>query len=63
VLFYIDKGEIMARKSKTKYSFNKTQIKNGMIVVLRKDGTYKSGVDRITGKTVNIDKYGNKLDN
>lgn len=52
----------MARKSKTKHPFNKTQIKNGMIVVLRKDGTYKSAIDRVTGKPINIDKYGNKLD-
>lgn len=51
----------MARKSKTKHPFNKSQIKNGMNVILRKDGTFKSAIDRITGKPVAIDKYGNRI--
>lgn len=47
---------------KSVHAFNPKQIKNGMIVVLRKDGTYKSAFDRKTGKPISIDKYGKRLD-
>jgi hypothetical protein len=31
-----------------------------MIVIRRKDGTYKAAFDRKTGQSIKIDKYGNK---
>jgi hypothetical protein len=47
--------------SNNKIPFNPNQIKNGMNVVIRKDGTFKSAVDRKTGKEVKIDRLGNKI--
>ena len=46
--------------SNNKHSFNTSIIKNGMIVIRRKDGTYKAAFDRKTGAPIKIDKYGNK---
>lgn len=47
---------------KKRDAFNPKQIKNGMIVVLRKDGTYKSAFDRQTGEPIKIDKFGNRIE-
>jgi hypothetical protein len=47
--------------SNNKHPFNTSIIKNGMIVIIRKDGTYKAAFDRKTGEQIKIDKYGNKL--
>lgn len=44
-----------------KIPFNPRQIKNGMNVVVRKDGTIKSAIDRKTGEVVQVDKFGNRL--
>jgi len=46
--------------SNNKHPFNTSIIKNGMIVIRRKDGTYKAAFDRKTGEPIKIDKYGNK---
>ena len=46
--------------SNNKHSFNTSIIKNGMIVIRRKDGTYKAAFDKKTGQSIKIDKYGNK---
>jgi hypothetical protein len=35
----------MKKKYKTKHSFNDTQIKDGWIVKLRKDGTIKAKIE------------------
>jgi hypothetical protein len=32
-----------------------------MIVIRRKDGTYKAAFNRKTGEQVRIDKYGNEI--
>jgi hypothetical protein len=47
--------------SNNKHAFNPTIIKNGMIVIRRKDGTYKAAYDRQTGKQIKIDKFGNRI--
>lgn len=47
--------------SNNKHSFNTSIIKNGMIVIRRKDGTYKAAFNRKTGEQVRIDKYGNEI--
>ena len=41
--------------------FNYKQIKNNLIVLLRKDGSIKSAWDRKTGELVNVDKFGNRI--
>jgi hypothetical protein len=47
--------------SNNKHPFNTTIIKDGMIVVRRKDGTVKSAFDKKTMTPIKVDKYGNKL--
>jgi hypothetical protein len=39
-------------QGKTKIPFNKTIIRNGMIVVLNKDGTVRLRRDRLTGDII-----------
>lgn len=40
----------MAKKNKTKHPFNKTQIKDGWIVILRKDGRIKTKIEPYQAK-------------
>lgn len=47
--------------SKNKNAFNPMQIKNGMIVRLNKDGTYKAAWDRKTGESIKINKFGHRI--
>ena len=39
-------------QGKVKVRFNKTQIRDGHIVILRKDGTVKAWKDRLTGELI-----------
>jgi hypothetical protein len=41
--------------------FNKSLIKNGMIAIMRKDGTVKLYKDMKTGKIINGTKTGNGI--
>lgn len=43
-------------QGKVKVKFNKTQIRDGYIVILRKDGTVKTWKDRITGDVIKREK-------
>lgn len=49
----------MPKKKST--AFNPSQIKNGMNVILRKDGTVKSAFDRKTGDEIKVDSKGNRI--
>lgn len=55
-------GKIMSSGQYKRHDgFNQKQIKNNLIVLLRKDGSIKSAWDRKTGELVSVDKFGNKL--
>ena len=47
--------------SNNKIPFNPKVIRNGMNIVLRKDGTVKSAFDRQTGEPIPVDQHGNRL--
>lgn len=47
--------------SNNKHAFNPTIIKNGMIIVRRKDGTVKQAFDRKTGEEIKVDRFGNRI--
>jgi hypothetical protein len=41
--------------------FNKSLIKNGMVVIMRKDGSIKLRKDMKTGEIINGTKTGNRI--